>query len=218
MLELQIYRKENLDVANIAFKDNQGCLDLIEHKKTGILSMIEEEIYVPRGTDDTLLEKLNAEHTKAHPSDFYLTPKLTGGKGRKGPVDCFVVRHFAGPVDYSVCGFLEKCKDRLPPDAEALVKASKNTFVAALFEEDPAAASTPRRGGRVPTLGGQFKDSLHELYETLMATDPHFVRFQSFLHRMSCTRIQSFLIGVRSDHVQSSGQSFYADQMCYVLD
>ena len=176
MLELEIYRKENLDVAEISFKDNQGCLDLIEHKKTGILSMIEEEIYVPRGSDDTLLEKLHAEHTKAHPTDFYDIPKLTGGKGRSGPVDCFVVRHFAGPVDYSVSGFLEKCKDRLPPDAEALVKASKKQFVSDLFTDDPATASTPRRGGRVPTLGGQFKESLHKLYETLMATDPHFVR------------------------------------------
>ena len=69
MLELEIYRGENLDVEAITFKDNQGCLDLIEAKKTGILAMIEEEIYVPRGSDDTLLEKLHGQHVSK--SDFY---------------------------------------------------------------------------------------------------------------------------------------------------
>ena len=59
-----------------------------------------------------------------------------------------------------------------------------------LFADASASASTPRRGGRVPTLGGQFKDSLHELYETLMATDPHFVRSFASLLRTKASVIK----------------------------
>lgn len=175
LLELEIYKRENLNVSQITFRDNQGCLDLIEKRKTGILAMIEEEIYVPRGSDDTLLEKLHTQHTKT--SEFYERPKMTGGRSKsKEPVNCFVVIHFAGAVSYSVSGFLEKCKDRLPPDAEAMVQASSNTLVERLFREDSSAVETPRRGGRVPTLGGQFKESLGHLYDTLMATEPHFIK------------------------------------------
>ena len=177
LLELEIYKKEKLNVDSITFKDNQGCLDLIEARTTGLLAMIEEEIYVPRGTDDTLLEKLHTQHTKTKKSDFYHRPKMHGGRGKKHddePRDCFVVVHFAGDVSYSVAGFLEKCKDRLPPDAEALVKASTNPLVQQLFSE--SAAMTPRRGGRVATLGGQFKESLGALYDTLMSTQPHFIK------------------------------------------
>ena len=92
LLELDIYKRERLNVDKISFRDNQGCLDLIEAKKTGILAMIEEEIYVPRGNDDTLLEKLHAQHTKS--SDFYERPKMTGGRSKgqgQVPINCFVV-------------------------------------------------------------------------------------------------------------------------------
>lgn len=172
-LELEAYNKEGLDVEQISFKDNQGCLDLIEMKKTGILSMIEEEIYVPRGSDDTLLEKLHKQQAK---SEFYSKPKMKGGKkGNQGPVNCFVVSHFAGEVSYSVTGFLEKCKDRLPADSEALVKNANNALVKSLFSVEES-TSTGRTGGRPPTLGGQFKNSLADLYETLMATEPHFIK------------------------------------------
>ena len=76
LLELEIYKREQLNVSEITFRDNQGCLDLIEMKKTGILAMIEEEIYVPRGSDNTLLEKLHTQHAKKG-QDFYERPKVT---------------------------------------------------------------------------------------------------------------------------------------------
>ena len=39
LLELEIYKKEKLNVDSITFKDNQGCLDLIEARTTGLLAM-----------------------------------------------------------------------------------------------------------------------------------------------------------------------------------
>lgn len=49
------------------FEDNQITLDLLEVKSTGIFSMVDEEIVVPRGSDESLLNKLMQKHAK-HPS------------------------------------------------------------------------------------------------------------------------------------------------------
>ena len=49
---------------------------------------------------------------------------------------------------------------------------SSAPFVQALF---PQAAGPPKRG-RAPTLGGQFRTSLQELYVKLTSTAPHFIK------------------------------------------
>src|SRR5438552_199508 len=48
------YRIDGIDVENIEFTDNQHCLDLIEGKG-GLLKMIDEEMFIPKGNDQTLL-------------------------------------------------------------------------------------------------------------------------------------------------------------------
>lgn len=116
MLEMQIYKREQLDVKAISFKDNQGCLDLIEKRKTGlprhallllipsspppppsppvatcadccvfgphsgvampgVMAMISEEIYVPKGNDISMLEKLHKQNYGYN--DFYSKPRTS---------------------------------------------------------------------------------------------------------------------------------------------
>jgi hypothetical protein len=178
LLEMEIYKKERLDVKQITFRDNQGCLDLIEKKRSGVMAMIEEEIYVPKGTDRSMLEKMHKQNYGYN--DFYAKPVLRGGRaGSKAPSlspqEAFIVKHYAGPVPYKVDGFLEKCKDRLPPDSEELLKSSKHVLVAGFFK-DALGMDTPRGGGRPATLGGKFKDSMQDLYDMLCATSPHFIK------------------------------------------
>ena len=121
LLEMEIYKRERLDVAQISFRDNQGCLDLIETKGTGVMGMIEEEIYVPKGTDHSMVEKMHKQNYGYN--DFYAKPVVRGGRAAAGstltPQHGFIVKHYAGPVPYKVDGFLDKCKDRLPPDSGA---------------------------------------------------------------------------------------------------
>jgi hypothetical protein len=49
------------------FEDNQPTLDLLELKPTGIFSMIDEEISVPRGSDEGLLSKIFQKYS-SHPN------------------------------------------------------------------------------------------------------------------------------------------------------
>ena len=76
----------------------------MEMKTTGIFSMIDEEIYVPRGSDEQLLSKIYQAHAKH--------PKLERAKKShsKNAQNCFVIVHYAGEVAYDVIGFLEKNK------------------------------------------------------------------------------------------------------------
>ena len=159
-MELKIYEAEGLDVAGITFADNQPCLDMIEKKPKGIFPMIDEECVVPKGTDTTLLNKLQDTHRK---NPFF-------GKPPKGTKSIFVVNHYAGGVSYDVLNFLEKNRDMLQPDIQAFMAESQDSFVADMF---PAPKATR---GRAPTLGGQFRSSLQELYDQLNSTDPHFIK------------------------------------------
>lgn len=159
-MELKVYEQEGLDVSGITFADNQPCLDMIEKKPNGIFPMIDEECVVPKGTDTTLLNKLQDTHRK---NPFF-------GKAPKGTKSIFVVNHYAGGVSYDVLNFLEKNRDMLQPDIQAFMAESKDSFVADMF---PAPKQTR---GRAPTLGGQFRASLQELYDKLNSTDPHFIK------------------------------------------
>jgi hypothetical protein len=42
----------------LQFVDNSPTLELLERKGAGILSLLDDEINVPKGTDDTLINKI----------------------------------------------------------------------------------------------------------------------------------------------------------------
>lgn len=60
-LEQLEYNREGINWEAIDWMDNAECLDLIE-KKLGLLALVNEESRFPKGTDNTLLEKLHSQH------------------------------------------------------------------------------------------------------------------------------------------------------------
>lgn len=86
----------------------QDVLNLIEDKRMGILSIIDDEVNIPRATDLTLLRKLCQAHMSP-PSGgdgwggamTKKSPDLSGASKRFLPAtsaahDSFVIDHFAG--------------------------------------------------------------------------------------------------------------------------
>ena len=146
------YASEGINVDNIEFADNQPCLDLLELKGTGVFAMIDEEITVPKGSDDGFLRKVLKTH-KEHPN--MLKPKPRAKDARK----VFIVKHYAGEVPYvppapagashaacltaapahtparryNTTGFLEKNKDQLHGDMTDVINSSSDSFVAQLL-------------------------------------------------------------------------------------
>uniref|UniRef100_A0AAY5JWK3 Myosin VIIAb n=1 Tax=Esox lucius TaxID=8010 RepID=A0AAY5JWK3_ESOLU len=185
-LEQEEYNLEDINWQHIEFTDNQDALDMIANKPMNIISLIDEESKFPKGTDATMLYKLNSQHklnTNYHP------PKNTYGTQ-------FGIQHFAGVVYYETKGFLEKNRDSLHTDIIQLVHSSKNKFIKQIFQADVAMIGRLTRvicrceegtapplvvllwsdGKRSPTLSSQFKRSLELLMRTLNVCQPFFVR------------------------------------------
>ncbi|XP_051985002.1 unconventional myosin-X [Xyrauchen texanus] len=167
-LEQLEYNKEGLIWDDVNWMDNGECLDLIE-KKLGLLALINEESHFPKGTDDTLLEKLHSQHSR---NQFYIKPRVA--------VHQFGIKHYAGEVVYDVRGILEKNRDTFRDDILNLLRESRLDFVYDLFErmntwtgQDTVKCSSKYRR---PTVCSQFKNSLHSLMSTLSASNPFFVR------------------------------------------
>uniref|UniRef100_A0A4W6DA15 Myosin VIIA n=1 Tax=Lates calcarifer TaxID=8187 RepID=A0A4W6DA15_LATCA len=175
-LEQEEYNLEDISWKHIEFTDNQDALDMIANKPMNIISLIDEESKFPKGTDATMLYKLNSQHKL---NSYYIPPKNSYETQ-------FGIQHFAGVVHYETRGFLEKNRDSLHTDIIQLVHSSKNKFIKQIFQAD----RTPRTEcacvcvffqgvetrKRSPTLSSQFKRSLEMLMRTLSVCQPFFVR------------------------------------------
>eukprot|EP01038_Epipyxis_sp_PR26KG_P006281 gene6281-8649_t len=179
-MEQTLYASEGISIPGTAFVDNQPTLDLLEARTTGIFSMTDEEINVPKGSDDGLLQKILKNHgagTTAHPN--MIKPKANNCKDF---LKNFGILHYAGPVFYNITNFLEKNKDQLHSDIQNVLRDSKLPLISSMFPADAVDESNARSrtAGKAPgkskTLGGQFKVQLNELIATLNSTFPHFVR------------------------------------------
>uniref|UniRef100_A0A8B9VAH4 Myosin VIIB n=1 Tax=Anas zonorhyncha TaxID=75864 RepID=A0A8B9VAH4_9AVES len=160
-LEQEEYLAEHIAWNNIEFPDNHQALDIIALKPMNIISLIDEESKFPKGTDATMLIKINSLHGK---SKVYIPPKSDHDTK-------FGINHFAGAVFYESKGFLEKNRDTLSTNVMQVVHSSKNKFLRQIFQVEGLDTTK-----RVSTLGGQFKQSLEKLMKILGQCQPYFIR------------------------------------------
>ena len=168
-LEAKEYEAEGIDVATVVFKDNKPTLDLIETKGKkgkgmGIIETLDNEINVPRGSNEGFLSKILKEH-KTHESF----------KKPKKKKNCFTIVHYAGPVTYNVAGWLDKTKDMLHPDIVDMVKSSTDGLIAMLGAPIEASGKKKKKKS-AQTLGSKFRAQLVKLMKTLNKTEPQFCR------------------------------------------
>ncbi|XP_058601232.1 unconventional myosin-VIIb [Onychostoma macrolepis] len=185
-LEQDEYSKEGILWKRIGFNDNQKTLDLLAIKPLNILALIDEESTFPKGTDATMLNKINKEHNG---NKLFMSSKSNHGMQ-------FGVKHFAGTVYYDCEGFLEKNRDSLSMDIMELVQKSSNKLLKQIFEKEMNTNSvknnnkinkilmTPKNSLRqvndsrrqISTLSGQFRQSLDSLMKALSLCQPFFIR------------------------------------------
>ncbi|XP_071718408.1 myosin-14-like [Rutidosis leptorrhynchoides] len=161
-MEQEEYSKEEINWSYIEFVDNQDILDLIEKKPGGILALLDEACMFPRSTHATFAEKLYQTFTN---HKRFSKPKLSKTD--------FTICHYAGDVTYQSEYFLDKNKDYVVAEHQALMNASKCFFVSSLF---PPQSQDSSKASKFISIGSQFKQQLNSLLETLSHTEPHYVR------------------------------------------
>jgi len=116
--EAALYEAEGIFWELKDFPDNGAIVTLLNDRTNGILPMLEEECFVMGGSSDSWHSKLMRQH-EGHPN--FTAPR------QKQHV--FIVRHFAGPVQYMTDGFLEKNRDQLSQDLLQCLKSSSRPFL-----------------------------------------------------------------------------------------
>ncbi|KAA3454750.1 myosin-8-like isoform X6 [Gossypium australe] len=161
-MEQEEYKKEEIDWSYIEFIDNQDILDLIEKKPGGIIALLDEACMFPRSTHETFAQKL---YQTFKDNKRFSKPKLSRTD--------FTICHYAGDVTYQTELFLDKNKDYVVSEHQALLNASECSFVSSLFPPSPEESS---KTTKFSSIGSSFKQQLQALLETLSATEPHYIR------------------------------------------
>ena len=99
------YKREQIEWDFVDFPDNTQILELVEASPHGVLKLLDDECLVPSGSDEGFARKLYAR-SHAH---LEVTPKLKRDHR-------FALRHYAGVVEYSSHGFVEKNRDAIFPE------------------------------------------------------------------------------------------------------
>lgn len=135
-LEQDEYKCEGIDWTFISFTDNQPVIDLIE-TKLGVLSLLDEECKMPRGSDESWCTKL---YSQIATGEIFQKPKI-------GSRTSFIIQHFADKVIYTVDGFLEKNRDTVWEEQIDLLKRS--TMLDSVFADDVNESVQQKSGGKV---------------------------------------------------------------------
>jgi hypothetical protein len=175
------YEREGIEWSFIEFPENQDVIDLIDKRGMGILCILDDQCRAP-GTSDRSFA-LDVYSKCKSQGRFSANRKQTAGLQ-------FCVHHYAGPVEYSTGGFVEKNRDELPKETTELLQNSFNPFIRLLsdiiensaVEQNPASATPSKLLRRQEsslgraTVGGQFRRQLKSLREKIDHMSPHYVR------------------------------------------
>uniref|UniRef100_A0A183BV89 enoyl-CoA hydratase n=1 Tax=Globodera pallida TaxID=36090 RepID=A0A183BV89_GLOPA len=187
--EQEEYRREGISWEYVKDfgRDLQPTIDLIE-KPLGMLSLLQEECIVPNGSDRSLLEKFVRRLSSTTPGGTFFKAKQSS---RTPCHHHFTIEHYAGPVSYSVDGWLEKNRDAMDGALLGVLATSSHPLAAQLFAGRESTAkssadnkpSSPRgcahRGGSAmaqATISHVYREQLAALLRTLRDTQAHFIR------------------------------------------
>ena len=168
-MEQEEYEKEAIDWSYIEFVDNQDALDLIEARRDGILSVLDEACMLANTTPADFVSKLTSMHKD--------NKRIS--KPKRSQVE-FSMDHYAGVVTYDTVSFIDKNKDYVNADHQALLEVSSRDLIKTLFPVEELQASENGRANKSSnkfvSVGTRFKGQLAELMKTLSLTEPHYIR------------------------------------------
>eukprot|EP01130_Rhizamoeba_saxonica_P005235 TRINITY_DN209_c0_g1_i1.p1 TRINITY_DN209_c0_g1~~TRINITY_DN209_c0_g1_i1.p1 ORF type:complete len:1059 (-),score=289.97 TRINITY_DN209_c0_g1_i1:43-3219(-) len=156
--EQEEYAREGIEWEPINFFNNKICCDLIESRRNpiGIFTLLDDTCNFPQGTDEKFLQKSQEQHA--------------GHNHFSGRGDTFVIKHYAGDVEYSIHGMLGKNRDTLFNDLIDLCQCTNSTIIPSMFPEDTRSKKRPT------TASFKIRESIGILVDALSLCHPHYIR------------------------------------------
>ncbi len=167
------YEAEEIGWHHIEFEDNAPILQMLEAPKTGILSLLDEECNIPRGTIRGFVNKT------IHAFKGLRLQVPQRRRGVPSSDNSFTVMHYAGDVTYETIGWLDKNRDVFREDMLGLLCRSKNSIVFSSFNAPPITSPKKfkRKGGLIhETVGSKFRRQLQSLANELGSTHLQYMR------------------------------------------
>ena len=163
------YEQEKIQWTPIKFFNNKVVCDLIEAKRPqpGVLAILDDTCATlhadTKNADSTFVGKATTFHSQhAH---FMATDRG------------FVIKHYAGNVEYTSRGFCDANLDSLFVDLVAVLAESRHKLLSVLFPQSELEELQQQEGRKRPTtVGHKMKTQCAQLVTDLMATNPHYVR------------------------------------------
>ena len=161
--EQEEYRQEGIKWTDIDYFDNKIVCDLIESKTQppGIFSICDDIVITNHSTGERVDEQLLQKLQKSFSTHHHFSSNSDG----------FLVKHYAGTVDYTINGFCEKNRDVLFQDLIDLMRSSQERFISNLFSDQPIGP-----GKRPTTAGSKIKAQANQLVEKLVKCFPSYIR------------------------------------------
>ncbi|CBZ37130.1 myosin XXI [Leishmania donovani] len=154
-------RREGIQTPNIEFPDNSECVNMLDAKRVGIFSMLDEECNFKGGNTDRFTTNLWEEWAGRNP--YFVKPKST-------IPNQFGVNHYAAFVNYNTADWLEKNTDALKEDMYECVSESTDEFIRTLLSTEKSEAR------RKQTVAIRFQRQLTDLRSELESTETRFIR------------------------------------------
>jgi hypothetical protein len=174
MSEQEEYEKEGIQWTTLDSRDRQGCLRLFEDAAPPGIYPLLDSANAQSQDHKRYLATLVSQHRY---NRFLFIPQAQASRFQtaeeKAKQDLltvsFGVKHYAANVIYDTSELLTKNADKIDTATITLFTASKVPLIAGLLANaDPAK--------KKESVGTYFCNQLTELYKTLNATEPHFVR------------------------------------------
>jgi myosin-5 len=208
-LEQAEYEREGIQWSFISFPDNQNVLDLIDKKRNGLISILDEQSFLTQCTDQSFAQLVYQKCGGGRDSD----DNPFSATSRQMALCAFTIHHYAGPVEYDSNGFLEKNKDELPKEIDEMLHSSDNDFLRYLantleksdIEDDTSVLKTPSKSNnslKRITVGGQFSSQLQHLRKRIDTTNPHYIRCLKPNDKLQPNNFDS---GVIADQLRCAG-------------
>jgi myosin heavy subunit len=168
--ELKLFKEENILCALDDCPDNLPCVQILS-AKGGVLDILNAQCGAIQPSEDKFVRDL----TKEHKTNNFFPPVH-----RKDAKDSFKILHFAGPVQYTVGGWLLKNSDPLPESMAQVFSSGSLKLVSRILRDEisksQAQSDTKAKKVKSTTVSQAFVKSMKSLTEELSQTKCNFIR------------------------------------------